>query len=164
MPHNQPPCCWYHNMVCTHVPHLDLVDFGQNVSTTARLMVSCNSIEKNSNRLMLCPCNPYIPGNMPNFWDGKFFSFWHYIPLDNHWIQLTNPSMRYAAAHQKITSSRFKKKLLITQILKRWLLVAKKVPYKFPNNIASNLLTLHAINWQFVCQPKNAESSRSMQF
>ena len=61
-------------------------------------------------------------------------------------------------------SSQFKRKPLITQILKRWLLVAKKVPYKFPNNIASKLLTLHAINWQFVCQPKNAESSRSMQF
>ena len=35
-----------HDHVCTHVPHLDLVDFGQNVSTTARLMVSCNPVKK----------------------------------------------------------------------------------------------------------------------
>ena len=99
-----------------------------------------------------------------------YFSFWHYIPF-NYWIdhscqfQLPNPSTRHAAAHQKkFTSSWFKRKLLIAQILKRWLLVAKQVPYKFPNNIASKLLTLHAVNWWFVCQPKNSESSRSMQF
>ena len=29
--------------VCIHVPHLD---FGQNVSTTAVLMVSCNPVKK----------------------------------------------------------------------------------------------------------------------
>ena len=44
------------------------------------------------------------------------------------------------------------RKLLIAQILKRWLLVAKKVPYKFPNNIASKLSTVHA-----VCQLKNGQ-------
>ena len=44
--------------VCTHGPHLDLVDFGQNVSTIAKLMVSCNPVEKNSNCLMLCPVTP----------------------------------------------------------------------------------------------------------
>ena len=64
---------------------------------------------------------------------------------------------------QNFTSSAITRKPLIAQILERWLLVAKKVPYKFPNNIASKLLTLHAVNWWFVCQPKNAESSRSMQ-
>ena len=64
---------------------------------------------------------------------------------------------------QNFTSSPITRKSLITQILERWLLVAKKVPYKFPNNIASKLSTLHAVNWLFVCQPKNAESSRSMQ-
>ena len=60
-------------------------------------------------------------------------------------------------------SSPIMRKSLIAQILERWLLVAKKVPYKFPNNIASKLSTLHAVNWLFVFQPKNAESSRSMQ-
>ena len=37
---------WYMDHVCIHVPHLDLVDFGQNVSTTAELMVSCNPVKK----------------------------------------------------------------------------------------------------------------------
>ena len=64
---------------------------------------------------------------------------------------------------QNFMSSPITRKSLITQILERWLLVAKKVPYKFPNNIASKLSILHAVNWWFVCQPKNAESSRSMQ-
>ena len=32
--------------VCTHVPHLDLVDIDQNMSATARLMVTCNPIKK----------------------------------------------------------------------------------------------------------------------
>ena len=64
---------------------------------------------------------------------------------------------------QNFMSSPITRKSLIAQILERWLLVAKKVPYKFPNNIASKLSTLHAVNWWFVCQPKNAESSRSMQ-
>ena len=44
--------------VCTYVPHLDLVEFGQNVSKLARLMVSCNLVEKNSNCLTLCPITP----------------------------------------------------------------------------------------------------------
>ena len=37
----------------------------------------------------------------------NFFSFWHYIPLENHWIEYSyqfwppNPCMRLAAAHWK---------------------------------------------------------------
>ena len=34
----------------------------------------------------------------------------------------------------------------IAKILKRWLFVAKKVPYKFPNDTPLQLLTLHFIN------------------
>ena len=56
---------------------------------------------------------------------------------------------------QNFTSRPITRKLLITEILKRWLLVGKKVPYKFPNDIASKLLTLHATNWWFICQPQN---------
>ena len=64
---------------------------------------------------------------------------------------------------QNSTSSPITRKLLIAEILERCLLVAKKVLYKFPNDIAWKLSTLHGANWWFVCQPKNAESSRSMQ-
>ena len=42
--------------VYKYVPHLDLVDFGQN-----------------SNRLMLRPRNPHIHGNVPRFHPGNFF-------------------------------------------------------------------------------------------
>ena len=54
-------------------------------------------------------------------------------------------------------SHQFTRKPLIAQILKRWLLVGRKVPYKFPNDIASKLLTLHGANRRFVCQPKNGQ-------
>ena len=36
-------------------------------------------------------------------------------------------------------------------------MVGKKIPYKFPNDIASKFFTLLAINRQFVCQPKNGQ-------
>ena len=58
---------------------------------------------------------------------------------------------------QNFTSRQFTRKPLIAEILKRWLLVGKKVPYKFPNDIASKLSTLHGVNQQFVCQPKNGK-------
>ena len=64
---------WYMDHVCIHVPHLDLVDFGQNVSTTAGLMVSCNPVKKNSSCLMLRLHKPYILKNVPHFCPGKFF-------------------------------------------------------------------------------------------
>ena len=58
---------------------------------------------------------------------------------------------------QNFTSRQFTRKPLIAEILERWLLVGKKVPYKFPNDIVSKLLTLHGINRWFVCQPKNGQ-------
>ena len=45
------------------------------------------------------------------------------------------------------------RKLRIAEILKRWLLVAKKVPYKFPNDIPLQMLTLRVVNGRFIfCQ------------
>ena len=57
--------------VCTHVPHLDLIDIGQNVFATVRLMATRYLIEKDSNRLMLWPQNPKILRNVPHFCPGK---------------------------------------------------------------------------------------------
>ena len=59
--------------VCTHVPHLDLVDIGQNVSATDRLMDTPNPMKKFSNRSTLQPRNPKIHGNVPRFCPGKNF-------------------------------------------------------------------------------------------
>ena len=51
--------------------------------------------------------------------------------------------MTHAVVHQKkLTISRFMRKLLLTKIVERYLLVAKKVLYKFPNDIAPQLSTL----------------------
>ena len=125
--------------VCIHVPHLDLVNFGQNVSTTAGLMLRLHK--------------PYILKNVPHFCPGNFF--FHFDITYPSIIGLTTHINFNFPTHQrdmeqpikkKFTSSLFKRKPLIAQILKRWLLVAKQVPYKFPKNIASKLLTLHAVN------------------
>ena len=45
-------------------------------------------------------------------------------------------------------NSQFTSKLWIVKILERWLFIAKKVPYKFPNDIPLQLSTLHVINCQ----------------
>ena len=67
---------------------------------------------------------------------------------------LSGPSKKIS---QNFTSCQFTRKPLIAEILERWLLVGKKVPYKFPNDIASKLSTLHGVNRRFVCRPKNGK-------
>ena len=115
-----------------------------------------------------------VHGNVGRFCPGNFFFIltlhtlrqlldWPLISFSTSQPKQGMCSSPSKKISQNFTSSPIMRKLLITQILERWPLVAKKVPYKFPNNIASKLLTLHAVNWWFVCQPKNAESSRSMQ-
>ena len=59
--------------LCTHVPHLDLVGIGQNMSTTDRLMGTPNPMKKFSNRLTLRPRNPKIHRNVPSFRPDKNF-------------------------------------------------------------------------------------------
>ena len=67
------------------------------------------------------------------------------------WVSTLQPEHEaYSSQSKKIswnfTSHQFTRKPLIAEILERWLLVGKKVPYKFPNDIASKLLTLHGVN------------------
>ena len=59
--------------VCTHVPHLDLVDIGQDMSATVRLMGTPNPMKKFSNRSTLRPRNPKIIENVPHFRPSKIF-------------------------------------------------------------------------------------------
>ena len=49
----------------------------------------------------------------------------------------------------------------IAEILKRWLLVAKMVPYKFPNDIPLKLWTLRVLNGQFIFGPKHLKAYSS---
>ena len=141
---------WYMDHVCTHVPYLNLVGIGQNVSITARPMGNCNPVKKDSYCLTLWPQNPNILRNVPCSCQIKIFSFWHYIPIDNHWIDHSyqfwpsNPYMRCAVAHQRqVICSQFTRKPLITKLLKRSLLVATEVPYK-------SQLTLDPCQWPFM--------------
>ena len=92
----------------------------------------------NSSHLMLQPQNLKILGNVPHFCPSKIFSFWHYIPIDNHWIDHSyqfwppNPYMRHAVAHERqVICSQFMRKPLIAKLLERCLLVATGVPFKF---------------------------------
>ena len=64
---------WYMDHPCTHVPHLDLVDIGQDMSATVRLMGIPNPMKNFSNWPMLQLRNPYILGNVPCFCPGKEF-------------------------------------------------------------------------------------------
>ena len=78
------------------------------------------------------------------------------------WVSTSQPKHEACSGpskkiSQNFMSCQFMRKPLIAKILKKWLLVGKKVPYKFPNDIASKLLTLHGTNWWFVCQPKNGQ-------
>ena len=59
---------WYMDYVCTLVPHLYLVDIDQNMSTTAKLIVSCNPVKKIK---LLNATAPYILGNVSCFCPGK---------------------------------------------------------------------------------------------
>ena len=62
---------WYMDHVCIHVLHLDLVDIGQDMSATVRLMGTPNPMKKFSNWPMLQHRNPYILRNVPHFRPGK---------------------------------------------------------------------------------------------
>ena len=123
----------------------------------------------NSNRLKLPPHNLYILGNVPCFCPGKkiFILTLHTLRQSLDWPLISvltspNSSTRCMVAHWKkfhiiLYLLWFMRKLLIVQILERWLLAGKNVPYKFLDDIASKLSTLHAVNRQFVCWQKNSQ-------
>ena len=141
---------WYMDHVCTHVSHLDLVDIDQNMFTTVRLMVTRDLIKKIQIPQCYGPKTQKYSKMCPVSILVKKFSFWHYIPIDNHWTDHSyqfwppNPYMRHAVAHERqATCSRFTRKLLITKLFERCLLVATEVPYK-------SQLTLDPCHWPFM--------------
>ena len=62
-----------HPCIHVHYAHLDLVDIGQNMSATDKLMGTLNPMKKFSNRSTLRLRNPKIHGNVPRFQPGKKF-------------------------------------------------------------------------------------------
>ena len=61
--------------------------------------------------------------------------------------------------HKKLKIFKFSRKLSITKILKRCLLVSQKVLHKSLINIASLSLTLHVVNTQFNPPPHKLKNS-----
>ena len=151
--------------LCIHVPHLDLVDIGQNMSETVRLMATLNPMKKNSNQSTLQPRNPYILGHVPHFHPVKnfFILTLHTLRQSLDWplisILTSQPMHKMCSSSTKTIShiSHFLRKPSVVKFLKRCLLVGRKVLYKFPNDIASKLSHFHAVNWRFMCHPRNVQ-------
>ena len=126
-----------HPCIHVHYAHLDLVDIGQNMSATDRLMGTLNPMKKFSNRSTLRPQNPKIHRNVPCFCPSKNFFILtlhtHRQSLDCPLISMltSQPIHEHAAAHERqVICSQFTRTPLIAKLLKRCLLVATGVPYK----------------------------------
>ena len=78
--------------LCTHMPHLDLVDIGQDMSATVRLMGTLNPMKKFSNPSTLWAQNPKIHGNVPCFRPDKNFSI---LTLHTHRQSLDSPLIQF---------------------------------------------------------------------
>ena len=61
--------------LCIHVPHLDLVDIGQNMSATVRLMSTLNPMKKIQISLRYSPLTPTFSEMCPVSIPLKIFSF-----------------------------------------------------------------------------------------
>ena len=161
---------WYMDHVCIHVPHLDLVDIGQNVSATVRLMVSCDPIKKDSNLLMLWPPNPKILGNVPRFYPSKFFFI---LTLHTYRQSLDSPlisSLTSQPIHEMCSSpSKTSYMFLISEKTVNHKTSQKvsfgsyRGPLQIPLGIGPMSLTLHAVNRQFVFWPENGQLLDSSQ-
>ena len=155
---------WYMDHVCTHVPHLDLVDIGQNVSTTVRLMGSCDPVKKDSKHLMLWPQNPKIFRNVPHFHPSKnFFSLTlHTLRQSLHWPLipiLTSQSIHKTCSSPSKTSYIFLiyKKTVNRKTSQKVCFGSYRGPLQIPIDIGSMSLTLHTVNRWFVFRPENCQ-------
>ena len=147
--------------VCIHVPHLDLVDIGQDMSATVRLMGTLNPMKKFSNCLMLWPWNPKILGNVPRFNPVKKFFI---LTLHTHRQSLDWPLISILTSQpiHKVCSSPWKTSHMFSIYEKT---VNHKTSWKvsFGNyrgplqiliDIGPMASTLHAVNGWFVFQPQ----------
>ena len=147
--------------VCTHVPHLDLVDIGWNMSTTDRLMGTPNPMKKFSNRSMLQPWNPKIHGNVPRFLPNKNFFILtlhtHRQSLDWPLISiLTSQPIHDACSSPWKTSHMFSIYENTVNRKTSWKVSFGSYwgPLQIPIDIGPMSLTLHAVNRRFVFRPQ----------
>ena len=147
--------------LCTHVPHLDLVDIGRNMSATDRLMVTPNPMKKFSNRSMLWPRNPKIHRNVPRFHPNKKFFILtlhtHRQSLDWPLISiLTSQPIHKACSGPWKTSHMFSiyKKTVNHKISWEVSFGSYRGPLQIPIDIGPMSSTLHAVNGWFVFWPR----------
>ena len=147
--------------LCTHVPHLDLVDIGWNMSATDRLMGTPNPMKKFSNHLMLRPWNPKIHGNVPDFCpDKNFFILTLHTPrqsLDWRLISiLTSQPIHEACSGPWKTSHMFSIYEKTVNHKTSWKVSfgSYRGPLQIPIDIRPMSSTLHAVNGQFVFWPR----------
>ena len=151
---------------CIHVSHLDLVDIGQNMSTTDRLMGNPNPMKKISNHLTLRPRNPKIHGNVPRFRPDKIFFILtlhtHRQSLDWPLISiLTSQPIHEACSGPWKASHMFSiyEKTINHKTSRKVSFGSYRGPLQIPIDIAPMSSTLHAINRQFVFRPERATYS-----
>ena len=147
--------------ICIHVLHLDLVDIGQDMSATARVMSTPKLMKKFSNRLMLQPQNPKILGNVPCFLPVKIFFILtlhtHRQSLDWPFISiLTSQPIHKACSGPWKTSHMFSiyEKTVNRRTSQKVSFGSYRGPLQIPIDIGPMSSTLHAINGWFVFQPQ----------
>ena len=146
---------------CIHVPHLDLVDIGQVMSTTVRLMGTPKPMKKFSNCLMLRPQNPKIHGNVPRFYPSKIFFILtlhtHRQSLDWPLISiLTSQPIHKACSSPWKTSHMFSiyGKTVIQKTSQKVSFGSYRGPLQIPIDIGPMSSTLLAVNGRFVFWPQ----------
>ena len=151
---------WYLAQLCTHMPHLDLVDIGQNMSATVRLMGTPIPMKKFSNPSMLQPRNPKIHGNVPRFCPSKNFSIltWHTHRQSLDWPLisiLTSRPIHEACSSPWKTSHMFSiyEKTVNHKASGKVSFGSYRGPLQIPIDIGPMSSTLHAINGWFVFRP-----------
>ena len=155
---------WYIDHVCTHVIYLDLVDIGQNISTTVRLMVTRDLVEKDSNCSTPRPWNPKILGNVPCFCPGEKFFI---LTLQAHRQSLDRPltSILTSQPMHEMCSSPWKTSYVFLVYKKT---VSCKMSWKvsfgsyrgslqITIDIGPMSLILHAVNRWFVFRPEKGQ-------
>ena len=136
--------------VCTHVPYLDLVDIGQNVSTTVRLMVAWDPMK--------------ILRNVPHFHPGKkvFILTLHTLRQSLDWPLipiLTSQPIHVMCSSPWKTSYVFSiyKKTVNHKNSRKASFGNYKGPLQIPIDIGPMSLTLHAVNKWFVFWLENGQ-------
>ena len=150
-----------HPCIHVHYAHLDLVDIGQNMSATDRLMGTLNPMKKFSNRWTLRPQNPKIHGNVPHFHPSKNFFILtlhtHRQSLDWPLISiLTSQPIHEACSGPWKTSHMFSiyKKTVNCKTSQKVSFGSYRGPLQIPIDIGPMSSTLHAVNGWFVFQPR----------